>query len=94
MTTCWDQITDGDALYDGAWLYDRDPNGIVPGEKVRDATLTNSDYFGFILDTYLDRQNGFRHQCQQVGRWAHRGDDAARRANTHVACRALDCGHF
>lgn len=52
-------LTDGEALYVGAWLYDRDPHGIVPGEKVRDVTLTNSDYFGFILDTYLDRQNGF-----------------------------------
>jgi hypothetical protein len=52
-------LTDGEALYVGAWLYDREPTGIVPGEKVRDVTLTNSDYVGVILDTYLDRQNGF-----------------------------------
>ena len=52
-------LTDGEALYVGAWLYDRDPSRIVPGEKVRDVTLTNSDYFAIILDTYLDRQNGF-----------------------------------
>jgi hypothetical protein len=52
-------VTDGEALYVGAWLYDRDPSRIVPGEKVRDVTLTNSDYFAIILDTYLDRQNGF-----------------------------------
>ena len=52
-------LTDGEALYVGAWLYDRDPTHIVPGEKVRDVTLTNSDYFAIILDTYLDRQNGF-----------------------------------
>jgi hypothetical protein len=52
-------LTDGDALYVGAWLYDREPSRIVPGEKVRDATLSNSDYFAIILDTYLDRQNGF-----------------------------------
>ena len=52
-------LTDGDALYIGAWLYDREPSRIVPGEKVRDVTLTNSDYFAVILDTYLDRQNGF-----------------------------------
>lgn len=52
-------LTDGEALYIGAWLYDRDPAHIVPGEKVRDVTLTNSDYFAIILDTYLDRQNGF-----------------------------------
>ena len=52
-------LTDGEALYVGAWLFDREPSGIIPGDKVRDVTLTNSDYFGFILDTYLDRQNGF-----------------------------------
>ena len=52
-------LTDGDALYVGAWLYDREPSRIVPGEKVRDVTLSNSDYFAVILDTYLDRQNGF-----------------------------------
>ena len=52
-------LTDGEALYVAAWLHDRDPGGIVPGERVRDVNLTNSDYFGFILDTYLDRQNGF-----------------------------------
>lgn len=52
-------LTDGEALYVGAWLFDRTPAGIVPGEKIRDVTLTNSDYFAFILDTYLDRQNGF-----------------------------------
>jgi hypothetical protein len=52
-------LTDGEALYVGAWLFDRDPSGIVPGEKIRDVTLSNSDYFAFILDTYLDRQNGF-----------------------------------
>ena len=52
-------LSDGEALYVGAWLWDRDPAGIVPGERLRDAVLTNSDYFGIILDTYLDRQNGF-----------------------------------
>jgi hypothetical protein len=52
-------LTDGEALYVGAWLYDRQPGGITPGEKVRDVALTNSDYFAVILDTYLDRQNGF-----------------------------------
>ncbi len=52
-------LTDGEALYIGAWLFDRDPAAIVPGERVRDATLTNSDYFSIIFDTYQDRQNGF-----------------------------------
>ncbi|MGE3618235.1 MAG: DUF5916 domain-containing protein, partial [Gemmatimonadales bacterium] len=52
-------LTDGEALYIGAWLHDRNAAGIVPGERLRDVTLTNSDYFAVILDTYHDRQNGF-----------------------------------
>src|SRR5881628_2855993 len=52
-------ITDGQALYVGAWLYDSDRGGIVAGEKVRDGDITKSDYFGILLDTYHDRQNGF-----------------------------------
>src|SRR5256885_8854524 len=53
-------LTDGEALYVGAWLYDTDPAGIVPGERVRDGDISRSDYFGVLLDTYHDRQNGFR----------------------------------
>ena len=52
-------IADGQALYIGAWLYDAAPADIVPGEKVRDGDITKSDYFGILLDTYHDRQNGF-----------------------------------
>ncbi len=52
-------LTDGEALYIGAWMYDRDTAAIVEGEKIRDVTLTNSDYIGILLDTYKDRQNGF-----------------------------------
>jgi hypothetical protein len=52
-------LTDEQALYVGAWLYDRDPTGIVPGEQVRDGDIAKSDYFGILLDTYHDRQNGF-----------------------------------
>ena len=51
--------SDGEALYVAAWLFDREASLIVPSGKIRDVTLTNSDYFGFILDTYHDRQNGF-----------------------------------
>ncbi len=52
-------ITDGDALYVGAWLYDSDRSGIVSGAQVRDGDISKSDYFGILLDTYHDRQNGF-----------------------------------
>ncbi len=51
--------SDGVALYIGAWLFDREPAGIVAGEKIRDVAIDNSDYVAIILDTYLDRQNGF-----------------------------------
>ena len=52
-------ISDGQALYIGASLYDSDPSGIVPGAQVRDGDISKSDYFGVLLDTYHDRQNGF-----------------------------------
>ena len=52
-------VTDGEALYVGAWLYDSDAGAIVPGERVRDGDITKNDYFGIMLDTYHDRQNGF-----------------------------------
>ncbi len=52
-------LLDDEALYVGAWLYDRDPDGIVTGERLRDANIQVADHFGIILDTYRDRQNGF-----------------------------------
>jgi Domain of unknown function (DUF5916) len=51
--------TDGVYLYVGARLYDREPHLIVPGEKIRDVSLANSDHIALIFDTYHDRQNGF-----------------------------------
>ena len=50
---------DGEALYIGASLFDVDPSGIVVGQTLRDASLDDSDAFVVVLDTYLDRQNGF-----------------------------------
>ncbi|MEX2284072.1 MAG: DUF5916 domain-containing protein [Gemmatimonadota bacterium] len=52
-------LYDRHALYIGAWLFDREPDGIVFGETRRDAELNDSDALLLILDTYLDRQNGF-----------------------------------
>ncbi|WP_353265351.1 DUF5916 domain-containing protein, partial [Gemmatimonas sp.] len=51
--------SDGKYLYIGARMYDRQPSLIIPGEKIRDVTLANSDYVAFIFDTYHDHQNGF-----------------------------------
>jgi hypothetical protein len=52
-------LYDAGALYIGAWLYDREPAGIMAGEARRDADLGDADALVIILDTYLDRQNGF-----------------------------------
>ena len=52
-------LADGEALYVGAWLYDRSPDQIVTGERLRDTNVQVADHFGIILDTYRDRQNGF-----------------------------------
>jgi hypothetical protein len=60
-------VSDGEALYVAAWLYDREPQRIVPGEKVRDVSLVSADYFAIVLDTYLDRQNGFMFATTPAG---------------------------
>lgn len=52
-------LYDSDALYVGAWLHDRNPASIVTGQNLRDASMTDSDAFLLVLDTFLDRQNGF-----------------------------------
>ena len=52
-------LYDDEALYVGAWLYERDPSRIVFSESRRDADLSDSDAFRILLDTYLDRQNAF-----------------------------------
>ncbi|MDE2751990.1 MAG: carbohydrate binding family 9 domain-containing protein [Gemmatimonadota bacterium] len=52
-------LQDDAALYIGAWLFDHEPEGIVFGQTLRDASLNDSDAFVVVLDTYMDRQNGF-----------------------------------
>ncbi len=50
---------DSEALYVGGWMYDDDPDAIVLGQTLRDASLNDADAFVLILDTYRDQQNGF-----------------------------------
>jgi hypothetical protein len=52
-------LFDAQAIYVGVWLRDSNPDGIVPGEAIRDSQLDESDAVVLIFDTYLDRQNGF-----------------------------------
>jgi hypothetical protein len=46
-------------LYFGVVCYDDDPSGIIVNESRRDSSLEDTDSFQVVLDTYLDRQNGF-----------------------------------
>ena len=52
-------VFDGTALFIGARLYDREPNGIIRGETRRDISLKEQDSFIILLDTFRDRQNAF-----------------------------------
>ncbi len=48
-----------DTLYFGVVCYVRNPSTIIVADSRRDSSLTETDSFRIILDTYLDRQNGF-----------------------------------
>ena len=48
-----------DTLYVGVVCYDRNPQEIIVTDSRRDSSLADSDNFQLILDTFLDRQNGF-----------------------------------
>ncbi len=48
-----------DTLYFGVVCYVSDPNTIIVSDTRRDTSLDETDSFRLILDTYLDKQNGF-----------------------------------
>jgi len=52
-------LYDGEAIYVGVMLHDRDPSLIVTTDARRDASLEEMDSFQMIFDTFHDRQNGF-----------------------------------
>jgi hypothetical protein len=52
-------IFTSDTLYFGIVCYDRSPEQIIVSESRRDSPLEETDSFQIIMDTYLDRQNGF-----------------------------------
>jgi hypothetical protein len=52
-------LYDESAIFVGAWMFVEDPSTIVVGETRRDASLDDTDAFLMVIDTYLDRQNGF-----------------------------------
>lgn len=46
-------------IYFGVVCYDRDPLGIIISDSRRDASLSETDCFQIMLDTFNDNQNGF-----------------------------------
>ena len=51
-------LYDDEMLYVGAMLYD-DPDGLITNDLRRDFLGMQTDSFGLILDTFLDRQNSY-----------------------------------
>ncbi len=52
-------LYDRDNLYISAYMYDREPRGIVVGELLRDFDSHESDAFGLAIDPLNDRRNAF-----------------------------------
>ena len=48
-----------DMVYFGIVCYVGDPSTIIVSDSRRDSSLADTDSFQIIIDTYLDRQNGF-----------------------------------
>ena len=52
-------LYDQHALYLGFVCHDADPSGLVRQRLGRDASIASDDHFAFVLDTFLDLQNGY-----------------------------------
>jgi Domain of unknown function (DUF5916) len=50
---------DADNLYVAAYMYDREPSGIVVNDIRKDFATDDQDNFAIILDTFSDRRNGY-----------------------------------
>jgi hypothetical protein len=60
-------MTDGDQLYIAARLWDTNPEEIIAYAMKRDADTRFDDRFGFTIDPFLDRQNGYFFQVNPNG---------------------------
>ena len=60
-------LYDEENLYIGAVLYDRNPSALVSAGLEQDFATSDSDIFGFALDTYWDRQNAFLFAVNPAG---------------------------
>jgi len=52
-------LYDDETLYFGVVCFDSDASGIVVADSRRDSPLEETDSFRIVMDTYLDRRNGF-----------------------------------
>ncbi len=52
-------LYDSRALYVGVWAWDSSATGIIPGDRIRDTEVTESDAILLALDTFNDEQNAF-----------------------------------
>ena len=60
-------LYDSTTLYVGIRCFDRDPSGIIGTQMGRDAQLDSDDRVDIVVDTFLDRRNGFWFQMNPVG---------------------------
>ncbi len=60
-------MTDGDRLYVAARLWDTNPEAIVAQQMLRDGVTRFDDRFGFTIDPFLDRRNGYFLQVNPNG---------------------------
>jgi len=60
-------MTDEEHLYIAARMWDSDPSKIVANEMLRDGSTRQDDRFGFTIDPFLDRQNGYFLQVNPNG---------------------------
>ncbi|MFK7897117.1 MAG: DUF5916 domain-containing protein [Myxococcota bacterium] len=60
-------MTDEEHLYIAARLWDTHPEEIVASQMARDANTAQDDRFGFTIDPFLDRQNGYFFQVNANG---------------------------
>jgi len=60
-------MTDEDTLYVGARMWDSQPEKIVAYAMERDGNTGLDDRFGFTIDPFLDRQNGYFFQVNVNG---------------------------
>ncbi|WP_420463504.1 DUF5916 domain-containing protein [Candidatus Palauibacter sp.] len=52
-------VYDDAAIYVGVWAWDGDADAIIPGDRIRDTEVSESDAILLAFDTYHDYQNAF-----------------------------------